>query len=119
MPPYWSIRRASRSWRRRYATSRRRKRCEANCRAGAWNGHAISHGTRRSRKPGTSTGNCWAEGRRGRSAIFVVYRDFQGTQEAVVLGGEFDFAGGFEIALRLLAHLKFLFLVLGPFFTAI
>ena len=40
--------------------------------------------------------------------------------EAVILGGELDFAGGLEVGtLRFLRHLEIFFLTLAPLFTAV
>src|ERR1039458_8071131 len=92
---------------------------ERSYRAWARNGLAFSVGKKLSRKRGVFIGNCWAERLPGRSAIFVIHRDLQGAQEAVILGGEFDLAGRFKTALRLLGHLKFLFLVFAALFATV
>src|ERR1035438_3107216 len=67
---------------------------------------------------------CWAAAGSSRRAIcagqpsaaVVIHCDLERSQETMVLGGEFDFAGGFESPLgRFFGHLKLLVLTLAAF----
>ncbi|SPE29172.1 hypothetical protein SBA6_1120033 [Candidatus Sulfopaludibacter sp. SbA6] len=52
----------------------------------------------------------------GGLAILFVHRNLEGAQEALILGSELDFAGGFEITLRFLGYFGVFVVVLFAVF---